>query len=428
VALRGFDPLFRNGMEDVDLCLRLKGLRGRGTFRVASRSRVTHYESQTPGRFERSVANRHLFLDRWSHTSPRDDEGLWSQCGFEVLDRVIRNAVSMDRRVCVPEPVLRRRRATVTERPPRLRWALKTAAPAGELAEGWGDTHFTRRLAAALRELGQEVVIDHCGEFSRRSGHLDDVALVLRGLQPFHPEFGQVSLAWVISHPELVSYREAAAYDRVFAASYSWSSTMASLWGLRIDPLLQATDPDLFYPDRAEADAGHPVLFVGGSRRRYRTIVRDCVSLGLPLAVYGSDWESFIPSDLIKGRHVPNAEVGALYAAAGVVLNDHWDDMREQGFISNRLFDAAASGARVITDDVVGLDGLFGSSVQVARGVGDLARLTGLAELDMVFGGVEERRATASRIHRDHSFMMRAQHLLDAALEVRSAQGIHRSR
>ena len=33
-----------------------------------------------------------------------------------------------------------------------------------------------------------------------------------------------------------------------------------------------------------------------------------------------------------------------------MVLNDHWEDMRAEGFLSNRLFDAVASGARVVTD------------------------------------------------------------------------------
>ena len=42
-----------------------------------------------------------------------------------------------------------------------------------------------------------------------------------------------------------------------------------------------------------------------------------------------------------------NEEVGALYASAGVVLNDHHDDMRRDRFLSNRLFDAAACAARI---------------------------------------------------------------------------------
>ena len=42
------------------------------------------------------------------------------------------------------------------------------------------------------------------------------------------------------------------------------------------------------------------------------------------------------------------------------MLADHWDDMREHGFISNRIYDALACGAVVVSDDVAGLDGRFG--------------------------------------------------------------------
>ena len=33
-------------------------------------------------------------------------------------------------------------------------------------------------------------------------------------------------------------------------------------------------------------------------------------------------------------------------------LNDHWDDMREKGFVSNRIFDGLACGAFILTDKV----------------------------------------------------------------------------
>jgi spore maturation protein CgeB len=154
--------------------------------------------------------------------------------------------------------------------------------------------------------------------------------------------------------------------------------------------------------------------------------VQDALEAGLPLAVYGKQWEDFIPAAHLKGEFVPNHELGAMYAAASVVLNDHWDDMRDDGFVSNRLFDAAASGARVVTDDVAGLDGLFGASVQVVRDARELAALVRTDDLDRVFGSREERRAVAERVRREHSFLHRARRLLDVALEVRTEQAARR--
>jgi spore maturation protein CgeB len=96
--------------------------------------------------------------------------------------------------------------------------------------------------------------------------------------------------------------------------------------------------------------------------------------------------------------------------------------MRREGFLSNRLFDAVASGARVISDDVDGLHDLFGSSVQVAEDASALQRLVSSDSLDRVFGDVEQRRSVARRVHREHSFAHRAGRLLELALEVRKEQ------
>jgi O-antigen biosynthesis protein len=367
------------------------------------------------------MVNRRLLLHRWRNDMPGDDVTLWRRVGYDVVRYEVRHGQGKDRRLDVPTPVLVRRPISSVEGVPSLRWAIKNPAPAGTAAEIWGDTHFARRLARALRRLGQQVVIDHRPEFERQTGQLDDVVLALRGLAPYRPQYGQVNLAWVISHPEMLSRSEAESYDRLLAASVTWAERMSQQWGIRIDPLLQATDPELFHPDRARPDTGHPLLFVGNSRKQLRTIVRDAVEQGLPLSVYGPGWEELIPRRYIKDLSLPNEQLGVAYRSASVVLNDHWEDMRVEGFLSNRLFDAVAAGARVVTDDVTGLGDLFGRSVQVARDAADLVRLTSAQNLDAIFGDDEERRKVAARVHAEHSFDVRARQLLDIALEVRSS-------
>lgn len=428
VALRGFDPIFTNGQEDVDLCLRLGAAR-EGVFRVVTDSPVVHYESRSPGRYERTIDNRRLYLDRWAGVSePRDDADLWRAQGFEVVGHELARLGShVERRLMVPMPVLTRRpHVQVDERFPRLRWAIKNPAPAGPVGLAWGDTHFAAALAAALREHGQHVAIDRRPEFERVTSHHDDVVLVLRGVAPYNPSPENVTITWVISHPEMVGRSHLMTSDRVVAASEAWAASTSAAWGVPIEPLLQATDPALFHPDRAVPDTGHPVLFVGGSRKVYRAIVRDAVEAGLPLSVYGQGWKPFIDRRFVKGEYFPNEELGAGYRSAGVVLNDHWDEMRDEGFISNRLFDAVAAGARVVTDDVAGLDHVFGDSVQVYRSPSDLVRLTSLADPDAVFGDDEYRRSEAARIHREHSFSARAERLVEIAMEARRSRGLDR--
>ena len=107
VALRGFDPVFTNGMEDVDLCQRLAAQRP-GHFRVVTEVPVVHHESRTAGRYARSLANREVYLDRWQgHDEPRDDADLWAACGLQVVGHEVGPARHGEHpRYRIPRPVL----------------------------------------------------------------------------------------------------------------------------------------------------------------------------------------------------------------------------------------------------------------------------------------------------------------------------------
>lgn len=69
---------------------------------------------------------------------------------------------------------------------------------------------------------------------------------------------------------------------------------------------------------------------------------------------------------------MPNEQVGQAYHDAKIVLNDHWDDMRETGIVSNRLFDALAADAFVISDDMPEIEELFDGTVVTYKDRGDL--------------------------------------------------------
>lgn len=62
-AAGGFHEGYRNGFEDLDLCLSLRTRGGR--LRLAGESVLCHRTSQTPGRFDRDTENAALFASRW---------------------------------------------------------------------------------------------------------------------------------------------------------------------------------------------------------------------------------------------------------------------------------------------------------------------------------------------------------------------------
>ena len=227
---------------------------------------------------------------------------------------------------------------------------------------------------------------------------------------------GQVNLIWVISHPDLVSADELAGYDQVFAAGRRWAQDVTDRWGVPVEPLLQCTDTSLFAPTAAEHDTGHAVLFVGNSRNVYRPAVEAAVKAGVDLAVYGGMWETYIDPRLVLAQSVPNDRLPAMYRAAGVVLNDHWDDMRREGFWSNRLFDVAAAGGRVLSDHIDGTAEIFGPSVRTWRSAEHLTELLG-QPLGELFPDDATLVENALRIGREHSFDARARRLVEVAVQ-----------
>ena len=174
VRVRGFDPGYRNGWEDVDLCLRLGGT-GPGGFRVAPASVVTHFESRSPGRWANVTENRHRFHTRWRDDRPAPDLTLYERLGLRVEE------ISDDGQEV---PAARLRVGRGPDRPDdRLRWTLNLPSTGGHWGDTWGDTFFAESLAARLRSLGQDVVTHATGRTSPGPAHLDDVALAVRGRQ-----------------------------------------------------------------------------------------------------------------------------------------------------------------------------------------------------------------------------------------------------
>lgn len=296
---------------------------------------------------------------------------------------------------------------------PRLRWAIKTAAPAGPRGESWGETHFARSLAAALERLGQYVAVDSLSALNRASSEYDDVVLCLRGPHPLPSPDAPHRLLWIISHPNEITAEELNGYDRVFAGSTPWSRLATERFGVPIAPLLQCTDAHRFRPSGVAR--GEDLVFVGTARGIARPAVVIPVRAGRRVRVYGPDWRGYIPGSAIAGTHLPNDEVPAVYESAGAVLNDHWPAMRREGFISNRLYDVVAAGGRAISDDVEGIDEIFGGAVRQFQDERELLALTE-APLDEHFPSEAELARISERIRREHSFDARARRLVDTIL------------
>lgn len=303
-----------------------------------------------------------------------------------------------------------------------LSWSVVVAAPKGPGGAQWGDTWFATDLVEALNRAGQQAKVVFRQDATKPERDDDDVVLVLRGLRRIVPRRSKgLWLLWVISHPELVESDEPGEYDAVFAASANWPRATSDEFGVPVTPLLQATNPRRFTPTAAVPDSGDDVLFVGSTRGEFRPIVRDALAAGVPLTVYGVGWQEYLAPEQIRAEFLSNDQLPAAYASAGIVLNDHWPDMAADGFLSNRLFDATASAARVVSDPATGLTDVFGDVIRVYRDPGELDMLL-TGDRDAVFPDRQARVDAAARIAREHSFDARAQVLIERVGELRSAR------
>lgn len=281
--------------------------------------------------------------------------------------------------------------------------ALKVATPSEDVAQSWGDFHFAEALGRALRDRGFRVRTDLLPDWSVARLLSDDVSMVFRGLERFRPTSETVNFVWLISHPEKVTDTELERFDHVFVASRSYARVLQSRLPVPVTELLQCTDPDRFqfvenpeFPER--------VLFVGNSKGSLRPSVAAAIKAGIDVEVWGTYWEQYIDAELIRGDYVDNKDLGSLYGNSGVVLNDHWESMRRLGFFSNRLFDALATGAHVVSDPVSDASAFFGDAVTLIDE--DLERNFTKPPI-----GREQRKRIAEWIATEHSFAARAEQL-----------------
>lgn len=293
------------------------------------------------------------------------------------------------------------------------RFTVLAGIPDREQAPAWGDHHYARAVQKALIKAGHPTRVALLPDWESAWLSQSDAVVHLYGLSEHRPRSGQVNVLWNISHPERVTLDLVEQYDLACIGSTTFAAELAAQTSTPVHPLLQAADTDRMRPDGS--GPRHELLFVANSRKVHRRIVDDLMAAGLNdhLAVYGRDWDKdLVDMACVRGEHVPNQDLAAWYGSASIVLNDHWDDMRAYGFLSNRLFDALACGAFVISDEVDGIDEVFDGAVETYSDAADL-RAKAMRWLGDEPGRHERAERGRKIVLARHSFDVRIGELLD---------------
>ena len=376
ISAKGLSCLYESGLAVSDLALRLGGARARFACIPSSRvicpgdterqsSRINdlavfeeswsgktgfdckrHFAGRIPGRYlkpgERlspASFNKHsaapgarpsagFFAPLWDYTK------LCHGCGLSPEQQnLIRRTQSLTKLIVIKDPA--------------------PGIPSYKKYE-WGDYYYARSLAKAFSGLGFEARIDSREDWY---GHNDSlcVNLVLRGCVRF--ECGRspdsVNAMWLISHPDMTLPGELNEYDCVLAASQILAEKLRSGGAVRVPCayLPQCSDPDIFSPGPALAAYSSGNLLLGNSRGVLRDTVKKCVDEGVGVEIIGNDWSWLVKPELIRSAAVPSFLVPFFYRGAEAVLNDHWADMRQNGIVSNRIFDVLSCGRGIVTDN-----------------------------------------------------------------------------
>jgi GT2 family glycosyltransferase len=249
------------------------------------------------------------------------------------------------------------------------RWTVRIGAPGTVGARGaaqWGDTPVAEALRRELRALGTVARVAGRDAWGTPVDRGADVTLHLkgRGVAPVAPS--QVNIVWVMSHPSEVAPGELDAADLVLAASDLLGERLRARTTTPVVVMHQAADGRRFQPGPVDPARASRVLFIGNTRSVPRPAVLAAIDAGLPLTLIGSGWERYVDPRRVARRSVPPEELPTWYRSAEVVLNDHWDEMRRWGIVSNRVFEVLACGGCVVSDAPPGIDVLLDDAVATA--------------------------------------------------------------
>ena len=141
----------------------------------------------------------------------------------------------------------------------------------------------------------------------------------------------------------------------------------------------QFTRLDKFYPDYKD-EYKNKLLFIGNKWPNFvtRKTVYYGLKNGFDLSIYGSGWDEVLSDEqmkFVKKKQVENDELRYYYSAADIVFNDTREDMIKAGYISNRIFDATASGAFVISDYVKEIEDIYGDSIPMYKNEDEFVEL-----------------------------------------------------
>lgn len=392
--LGGLDEGFVYGMEDVDLALRIRR-EGLGILLVGQAALFHHEfgtqsEVATARKRATGLSNVQHFAEKWAST----------------LSRLLQlEALSSDR------PSL-----LMSEMP-----TIAITVTRDDPQAGWGDWYTAHELGDALETAGYRVVYAE-----RHKEHWYDVdpnvAVVICLMDSYDVRkapAGAVTVAWVRNWTQRWIERPwFHDYDVYIPSSRATKDLLTDAGAVVTEVIPLATNEARFYPHPANEVYANDYVVTSNYWKAARPGIEEIiVRPGEKFSIYGKGWDD-VPrlSRYVRG-HLPYEELPEIYSSSKIVIDETATPTLPYGAINSRVFDAAACGALVISNNELGSEELFDGTLPVYRNAAEQREL-----LDTYLGDAEMRRTTADSIRQvvlsRHTYRHRANEIPAAARQA----------
>lgn len=268
---------------------------------------------------------------------------------------------------------------------------IKNPAPDSIDKLWWGDYWLGLDLASSLREENYDIRVDYHEQFNFEED--EDINIVIRGLHPCNSlNKTKLNIMYMISCSNKITQQELNQYDIIIVGSLKYQQKLCKK-RKHTYYLPQFTNIKRFYPEKNEKYKNQ-ILYVGNAYAGMRPAVQFAVSNDIPISVYGKFWEDKIDNKLIKGQYIDNNELHKYYSNATIVLNDTQVVMKENGFISNRIYDVTACKGFLISDYLPEIEEVYGDSIPMYRNEEEFKNL-----INYYLAHPEERTAKAEKAY-----------------------------
>lgn len=309
------------------------------------------------------------------------------------------------------------------------------ALPCGDLVlfDEWHN--IKHRARAALQDADAAIVTSYCPDALAATAEILDAD---RPLAVFYDLDTPVTLSHVRSGDAVAYLPPNGLRDFDLVLSYTGGTALCELHDLlgarRVEPLYGHVDPDLHQPGGAREHYRADLSYMGTyAADRQPALERLFVEPARQrperrFLIGGAQYPDTFPwtNNVFFVRHLPPSEHAAFFSSSRLTLNVTRAAMARMGWCpSGRLFEAAACGAAILSDDWPGFDEFYerDNEVLIAHDTREALHALDLPDAELM----RIARAARERTLDEHTCHHRARTLCDLLDTADSAGTIHRT-